>query len=412
MTDSPAPRDPFAARDDALARMHQHLTTEPHPQALVFVGRAACGKTALLRAFDAAFDPLNVWGLYIDLHAAPLHDESAWLRLLFTRAYDAALAHGFSAERLPTLPDSNIDMRAWLTETGYPELFHVIRAARRIVYLLDNADALLDALAHGTLPANHPAYLHSLLSPQCAMILTAPLADEERLSALAPLVGEAAPFRLRHFDPTQAAQVVSAVMNQPIDAALGQEVARVSGGQPMLTRHIAEHLVRGEALPAAADAVYAQAVGFFRQQWDTLNENERRTLSAMAALTYANPLAMLTAPALEAWLADGDAPLDLTAVNAALRGLEYHEIIAPTSQGVTLRGELLRRWLIAYARRPAAVITRPRARPASPPAESVPRVLWILLAVGTVLALLIIMLAVASLSGGDSAQVVPTVVLN
>ncbi len=411
MTDFPAPRDPFAARDDALARIHQHLTTESHPQALVFVGRAACGKTALLRAFDTVFDPLNVWGLYIDLKTAPLHDESAWLRLLFTRAYDAALAHGFSAERLPTLPDSVDDLRAWLTETGYPELFRVIRAARRIVYLLDNADALLDALARGTLPATHPAYLQSLLGSQCAMILTVPLADEARLSALAPLVGDATPFRLRHFDTTQVAQVVAAVTNQPLDKTLGQEVAQLSGGQPMLTRYIAEHLARGEALPAAADAVYTQALGFFRQQWDSLNENERRTLSAMAALTYANPLTTFTASALEAWLADSDAPLDLTAVNVALRGLEYHEIIAPTSQGVTLRGELLRRWLIAYARHPSAVVVRPRARPASLP-ESVPRVLWILLAVGTVLALLVILLAIASLSAGSGAQVVPTVVLN
>lgn len=408
------PRDPFAARDDALARMHQHLVAESNPQALLFVGRKACGKTALLHAFDSAFDPLNVWGLYIDLRAAPLHDEDAWLRLLFTRAHEAALEHGFSAERLPTLPDSLDDVRAWLMQTGYPELFHVIRAARRIVYLLDNVDALLDVITRGTLPADHLAFLSGLLNAQCSMILTAPLADEDRLSQLAPLVTTVAPFRLSHFNTAQTAHLLAAVTGQPADETRAQAVEKAAGGQPMLTRRIADALARGLDLNAALDHVYLEQTPFFRQQWDALNENERRVLSAAAAMTYANPLVQLNAATLEAWLTDSDLPLDLTAVNAALRSLDYHEIVASAPHGVALRGDLLRRWLLEYARRPASVVKRPaalRSVSASVP-QRVPRLVWALVFVGTLLLILLIVLAVASITGGAGIEIVPTVELN
>lgn len=416
-TDSrPAPPEPFAARESALARIHQHLVADSHTHALLLTGRAGTGKTALLRAFDSAFDPLNVWGLYLDLTDAPLHDESEWLFLLFTRAHQAALEHGFSAERLPVLSSAGAvdDLRIWLVETGFPELFRVIRGARRVVYLLDNAGALLDALTRGDLPADHLTYLRGLLGPQLSIVLTAALDDEPRLHQLAPLVNPLTPFRLSRFSPDETRRVVEAVTGEPAADSLAQEVYKAAGGQPLLTRRMADRVASGADAYYASEQVYDRESRFFRQQWESLNDNERRVLSAAAALIYADPLVKLNAAALETWLVDSDAPLDLTGIQAALRGLEYHEMVELSAQGVAIRGDLMRRWLLENARRPASIARRtvpPSMAALEPARESAPRWVWIALAAAVLVALVVLALLLApdAVGMGDA---LPTVTLN
>jgi hypothetical protein len=383
----------FVGRENALALIHQHFTRTQHTQALTIVGRARIGKTALLNQVDAIVDPMVAWVLYVPLKSAPLTSEAAWLRHLFRLALDAAVEHGFSPERLPALPADSGDFRGWLQQTGFPEFFHVIRGARRVLYLLDDIGQLIDAMQRGSLPADHGAYLSSLLQPQLDMIVAISEANEMRLSALTPLVNPAETVRLKRLTRTEIKALASVVAGEPIANDTAAALYTTSGGQPELAQRIAQQHgtgnVSAESLKAAASAVYSPSSDFFRSEWDTLTANEQIVLTAISRILYDDPLARINADRLTEWLHDTDDPLDQTAVNAALRGLDYAEIIEHGSTGFVPRSSLMQRWLMENAR------LAPH-KASSPPSSEQSRALWALVAVGV---LLLLVVAVLMLNG-------------
>lgn len=416
------PAPPFAGRDAELARLHQSVTAPQTSEALVFMGRRRIGKTALLNQFDAAFDELFI-GVFIPLDTFPLHSESAWLRALYQAIYETLVTRGFSLERLPHIPEHLArvdayadDWRTWLVDEAMPEVARVIRAARRIVLLMDDAGYLLDAVENGTLPRDHGAFLARLIHPQLHIVLTASEEDEDRLSTLSPLVNAMGATRLGQLSREGVAAVLSVADVQ--DSA--DEVYEATGGLPELVRRAGYHLVeRGDKPTAIKDVlaqVYADGEATFRQMWEGLNRSERLVLTAIASLLYADPLRPITPERIEAWLVETDFPQDLTTVQATVRGLEYREIIRhelpDTTRkhpgGLRLTAGLMQRWLLENARlnmpadKPASEAARPttrdRTQPQTPSTADTPqnnRILWIAVAIAAVLFVLL-MLALTS----------------
>lgn len=412
--------EPFGGRAQALVRLHQHGVRPAQSPALTFIGRARIGKTALLRRLPHILDPAVTIGLYFDLAEADLRDEARWLARLYTTAFEAALALGFSAERLPALPHplpGAPALREWLTTEGYPGLLHVIRPHRRLICLLDNAGALIDALTDDapTLPDDHPAYLASLTGAQFGWVLTVALDDEGRLDALAPLVNPADLIRLTALTPGEVGELFSGAPDSAISALVS-----ATGGEPELLRAFwqvldvgsspAERLpaLTASAVKAATPRVYAQCEPFLRARWMALTPNERLALTALASLLYDDPLKPIPPDRIEAWLTDSDYPADRTTIHVALRGLEYAELTESQAGGVRVRSGLQKAWLIEHARLPA-----PRAG-GGLSLRDLPRRVQVALVVGLV-ALVLLALAVGLSPAPvitDDPQPAPTVSLD
>jgi hypothetical protein len=94
------------------------------------------------------------------------------------------------------------------------------------------------------------------------------------------------------------------------------------------------------------EQVFQQVEGDLGRAWDALSAQEQQTLRAISHLIYQDPLRPLETAALGDWLADSDEPLDLTAMNATLRSLEYREWLRLAPNGVTLASDLTLRWLM------------------------------------------------------------------
>lgn len=436
------PAPPFAGRDAALVRLHQAVTAPESVEALVFMGRRRIGKTALLNQFDAAFDELLL-GVLLPLDTAPLHSETAWLRSIYEAVFDTLVRRGFSPERLPQIPENlgrigayADDWRAWLVDEAIPEIAKVIRAARRIVLLMDDAGYLLDAIEKGTLPADHGAFLARLLHPQLRIVLTADEDDEAPLEKLSPLINAMHTTRLGLLSRDGVAAVLA--FAQLDGETHADEVYDATGGLPELVRRAGYHLyeqgTEADKKPTIKDVltqVYADGEATFRQIWDGLNRGERLVLTAIASLLYADPLRAITQDRIEAWLVETDYPLDLTTVQATVRGLEYREVIRherPSTEsgaqnhpgGLRLTAGLMQRWLLENARlnmpadKPSSEAARPVTRDRTQPQASAPIVadtrqnhpiLWIAVAIAAALFILLML----SLTSGGAAVGTPSV---
>ena len=176
------PAPPFAGRAEQLARLHQHLTSAAVPHALTVLGRRRGGRTAFVEAARRQFDEAFVWAAP-DL--AAVNDEPALILALYQSGKDAASARGLAVHRLPRFPDekTHTEQRTWLVEAGLPELYQLIRPHRRLIWVIDGAEPLAEAVAHGDLPADLGAWLGSLFGAQLGMLLTAHVDNETALAA-------------------------------------------------------------------------------------------------------------------------------------------------------------------------------------------------------------------------------------
>jgi hypothetical protein len=354
----------FAGREDAFIRLHQHLTNPTNAEAILFLGRHRIGKTALLLRASSYFDDSFI-DVYLPLQQAVLDSEKSWL-LHLVRAIGRALAsRDFTLSRLPEPPENADDIRNWFTGTYLAELFGVIRH-RRLVFLLDDAEALLRAVANDRLPDDSFAYLQELLGQheQLGMVLTLNNEYESHLAALSPLVNSTEVVRLSNLAPGESRwllqQPIKGLYIVPDDSA--EAVHHGTGGQPQLLQRIGNHLflrwqghpdqttVRHDDVKPILTQVYNESEAEFKQTWLQISRNERLVLTAISSLLYNDPLLALDAAAIEGWLVETDYPMDLTAINSALRSLEYREIVNSTQSGVAITAGLMQTWLLDNAR--------------------------------------------------------------
>ncbi|MBC8171350.1 MAG: hypothetical protein H7X77_06745, partial [Anaerolineae bacterium] len=286
------PASPFVGRETALAHLH-HALNNPQPRhAVVFTGRRYTGKTALLHHARTTFDELDL-SLLLTVDKRLTADEATLLSTLYEGLDELLLAAGFSANRLPVLPDAPIPWREWLTQIGLPGLMTVLRGGRRLIVLLDDADQLLDAIAAGRLPEDTLSYLQTLLRPQFYLVLT--IRDEDRLAELSPLVSPEDAFRLRWLTEAEISGLFA-------DEDQAKWVHRLTGGYPLLVRRFAAET----DMQQAETRVYAASVPIYHELWSTLNQNERLLLTALVSRLYDDPLKSVTAADLESWLVETD----------------------------------------------------------------------------------------------------------
>jgi Na+-transporting NADH:ubiquinone oxidoreductase subunit NqrB len=104
-------------------------------------------------------------------------------------------------------------------------------------------------------------------------------------------------------------------------------------------------------LEAARPVAYAASDSHFRQMWQVLTRDERLVLTAIASLIYDDPLKAVTVERIETWLVETDYPMDTTAIHAALRGLDYQDVVSNLrNQGYKLVAGMMQTWLLEHAR--------------------------------------------------------------
>lgn len=383
---------PFAGRKAALARFHQQLTETARREGLGITGWWQSGKTALLRHIGTIFEDAAVC-VYVPVTDTPFDDETGWLLALAQHITSEIVARRLSLHRLARLAPPEDDSRAWFADVFLPEIMAIVRPPMYLALLLDDAERLLDRVAAGSLPDDHFAYLYALLQqyPRLALVLTLDAEREDEYDAMRPLLDMNRVHRLTHLAPDETAWL----LQQPV-AGLYQltdpaAVHKATGGAPHLLQLYGDALFRrwyaapdlnvltAEDVHAVTPMVYAAAEHGFQRQWTALTPNARHVLAAMSALTYADPLRPVTPTAIETWLAETDTPLDTTAIQAALRSLEYRELVVPAPPGIALSADLLQTWLLEHAR-----LDAPQLEPADDEIDAPRgvrgRMAWLLLA--------------------------------
>lgn len=351
---SPSQHDsiPFVGRQAIYARLQQQILDSPHRHAIVFTGHAGMGKTALLQQFLRVFSE-PILAVFTSLSENSFPDDSKLLQELIDGINTLLNEHNFSMSRVPQLEaDTDADLLAWFRETYLPEVLHVIRPHRRIVWLLDDGEKLLDH-------AGFAAYLHTLLeaNPQFSIILTTHTDNEEKLAGLKPLVNPVIVERIHRLNADESADLIRQYAPGVADT-ITNSIFVASGGHPRLLarygnklqEHRAEH-GDTDAFEKAKSDVYKESQADFRQIWLRLSRDERLVLTAIASLLYDDPLEHVSAKGIEAWLVETDYLLDIVTISAALRGLDYQDIVSQRqNDGIKLTMGLMQQWLLEQAR--------------------------------------------------------------
>jgi hypothetical protein len=356
---------PFAGRQAAFAKLYQHLSKQDRTNALLFLGRRHIGKTALLRAFDRVFSDTHL-PAYVPLKETPLENELDWFLALAGAATESLIDRGYTISRMVNVNPPDGDARAWFTGEFLPPMLGAIRYTRRLVFLLDDADQLLDAIRAERLPADTLEYAAYLLKTysQIDIVLTLDTEHEADIPALAPLINVNEVSRLNNLSLDEAKWLLSAPVDEhyQVDDAASAAAMRTTGGTPGLLQQFGYLMFRkwsndpsytqmtADDVKGMIATVYSYSERDYRELWQALSAEERLTLTAISAINYQDPIGRVDAAAIEAWLVETDYPLDVIAINAALRGLEYRETAQITPQGIKIKAELLQMWLLEHAR--------------------------------------------------------------
>jgi len=409
-------RLPLVGRDELLARIHQHALDMASPHALAVIGPPGSGKTSLLRALAAEDE--DIIGVYISLRDAATNTETNWLRTLIEATNTALLNRDYSQNRLDAM-ESTLEnplapaLRPWINSDYLSGVTRLIRSHRRILWLLDDLEALLASMEVDHLPDDTLLYLHGLMlnHMQLGIVVTADLDAEGRLLSLAPFVPVEAIHRLHLLDPEATRSLLRSARPSLSDEDAAH-IHAATGGHPQWLTLCAQTL-NGQpqaTIETIKQAVYPQVTADCEALWQRLSTHEQIILQAIVNLHYSDPLKAITPTMLEQWLIDSDTPLDATDIAAALRGLDYREIIGPDRQNLRLRSGFFERWCLTQLRRgqrveqrrtTAATTPTPAAADSTPPM----RRLSILLIVLIVIIVLGIIFATA---GGGLNQAAPT----
>lgn len=408
----------FAGRREAFARLYQHLKDPTSTGAMIFTGWPMVGKTTFLRQFDSVFDDSMI-GVYV----SPLNikNEDDLLRTLIASTVRVLAGRDFTLARVPETPTDVEDWRAWLTETWLPEIKSAIRHHRQITWLIDDAQMLNE------LDRDIFTYLNDLLAnqPRLKLVLAIDIEYETALNHMNVLVKPTQVIRLMHLTYAET----NSLLCEPVrdiytltDDALS-EVYRLTGGQPQWVQRTGFHIFRQHHntlitetdIKAIVPVVYSQSYAELEALWKKMAENERLVLSAVSNLLYADPLRSLDNTVIATWLVETDYPMDETAVNAAIRSLEYSELLSLTGRELSeirVSAGLFERWLIENARTYITEQRRSGGKTPTVTAIGIPNRQMLIITV--IIAVLLLAMAVLAASGSPppvSSTPRPTVTL-
>lgn len=354
----------FAGRSAAYARLYHSITDSARAHAVAYLGDAGSGKTALLLNVGRVF-PEQVIPIYVSLHDRQIAHEADFLRLLVAAIHAALHDLGFNLTRLSPIPEEDAALRTWLQQTGLPEIAALIRVARHVVLLLDDAEPLSEALVNREIAKDFLAYLHSLIQhPQLSLTFTFEMRTD--LSVYVPLIAPSSTVRLDRLTEAE----VAALLRDPVvehytvgDDAVSA-VLQAAGGRPILVQAFGEAFFatwraqQRQMRFTAADVaqlttqVMARCEAYLRMLWrDQMSDRERIVATAIIGVKFDDPLLkVILAEQVVGWLVKTDYPLDVTAVNAAFRALEYADIVAIQQGGIQFTAGIIERWLLENAR--------------------------------------------------------------
>ncbi len=354
----PEPPKPFAGRDDIFARIQQYLVDPSDRHALLIIGRDAMGKSHILQHYVEVVDN-SVIPCYLPLTDVTFSSENAWLTHLIEQTNIALSYSNFTISRLPQITDTEAITRQWITSEYLPEVNKLIRSHRRLVWLMDDAEQLLDVIQSKKLPDDTLSFLYEVLQThlQLGIVLTLNEDNESRSSQLAPLVSTSLFHRLHPLSLDETSTLLEQ-FGLTVEPSAIEQIFVLTDGHPLIVQYMGDELqsIRHMTITEAhvedmTNEVYQQSYDTYRNIWQkSLSQTERLILTAISGLLYDDPLIDLNAQRVESWLLETDHPLDKTAVNAAIRGLDFRDLIAGSISNISIRGELFQRWLIEHAR--------------------------------------------------------------
>jgi hypothetical protein len=365
------PLAPFAGRQAELARIDQYLKDPLPGGSLAFMGWHWLGKSALLRRFDSIFDD-SFLGVYLPMKQIVLPTEDDLLHAIMDGTARALALRDLTLTRIPEPEADTPFLRVWFAETWLPAVLSILRQHRKLVLLVDDAQAWLDAEAgEGWLGGSFNFFADLLQQePQFKLILTFAGEREDDLPRLSPLVNPAAVQRLALL-PLEATRWLLrypglyAVVDDSVTA-----VHRATGGHPQLLQRFAHHIyqyyethpgtttIMPDTVRLLQRNVYHASVEELTNLWARSTDVEQLVLLTFSNLRYEDPLKAINAEAIATWLIDSDYVLDRTTIHAALRSLEYRELMALRSGSLELTIGLLQTWLLENTSRAGAVTAR------------------------------------------------------
>ncbi|MFN8420430.1 MAG: hypothetical protein U0528_14495 [Anaerolineae bacterium] len=366
MTDSAQPRNPynpyhptttaemFFGREDVYSFLRERLVSGGSNYAVALIGPPGIGKTSTLLQIGYHIEPRYILA-YVSMEQVDFHEPGALFVAMADAARSAMEAAGISTLRLPPLPEeataSAEAMWEWFSSAYLEVVLSALRNLRRLLFLFDDTTILLDAIDRGEVSAEIGQTLARIIVEDRRMdiVFAVDAVDEDRLTAFPPLAEPMLHRRLTALDEESSA----ALTRQPIadlyqlDDEAVQAIYAVTGGHPFLL-----HLVNGLiwARSATRDhrltidiedvrAVLPEAVQgadeILSPAWHDSNDNERWVLTAITDLTAQSPADAITPEQIRAWLLrEKSIGLDETALSAALRRLEYRDILRTAVEGV------------------------------------------------------------------------------
>ncbi len=342
-----------AGRDSIYARLQQKILDPSDRHAIIFTGHDGMGKSILLQHFSTIFDDPFLSIL------TPLADQQflthdTLLQTLIDGINTILEDASFSVSRIPIFDtDESFSLMQWFKDIYLPEIISIIRPHRRIIWLLDDAEHLL------TFDMSILSYWHDVLKDnhQFAMVLMISTQHEARIPELDPLINPVSAERLPRLSYDDSATLIKHYAAGANETILRSIFAATGGHPRLLTRYgqilQSQWAAHGdkEAFEKSKSLMVAASQDDFRQLWLKLTRDERLVLTAIASLIYDDPIKDVTPKRIEAWLIETDYLLDIVAINAALRGLDYQDIVRhQQGEGIALTMTLMQQWLLEQAR--------------------------------------------------------------
>ncbi|MCC7207688.1 MAG: ATP-binding protein [Anaerolineae bacterium] len=374
-----ATRDPalFVDREDVFAFIRQAIAAGP--QAVAILGSRGMGKTAALLQAQAHVEARYLL-VYIGLARADLSGGIDSLLRTMIEAARETIESDEQGFRLPDIPDSpEPDLWTWFTENILDRVFAVVRRFHRLIFVLDDAERLLDAIEAGALPADLGSMLTAVaeIDERIGLVFAADSAAETRLESFAPFNSPLQVFRLGPLADADA-EALTRAGSEPFytlenDALNG--ILMMAGGHPYLLQLLnmlvwERSSVRRHSEPVTLDDVSAvlqtaihSADSILRAAWDDATPTEHLALMAITALSRANRGLPVHADEIREWLInEADDPPDATAIASAVRRLEYRGVLRSPRAGLyEFAAGLYFQWLLA--RVPSETLTPPGERP-------------------------------------------------
>src|SRR5258708_4034407 len=353
----------FFGREDVFAFIRQRLIAGRRPQAIGIIGQRGMGKTSVLWQVVRQIENRYITA-YLDLGDVRFDEVGGLFAAMADTARQALDDAGVSTYRLPPIPeDPDVDLWAWFSETYLDVTLSALRNNRRLIFLFDETSKLLDAIDRGDVPAGLDATISLLIGRDDRMdiIFAVDAEDEHRLETFSPLNDPMLHKRLNLLDPASSEALIrrpAAPYYEVGDEAF-EGIMAMTGGHPFLLHTVCgllwERAIEHSLSTLTLDDVIIvmkqatdEADAVLRLAWSRSTANERLALSALTALTTTTRGMPVRAEDVRLWLIrESERPLDETSLAAALRRLEYREVLrAPTKNTYTFTNGLQHQWLV------------------------------------------------------------------